>query len=191
MKLLTARALLIVTLTFLSASCSLFSKKTAVSTPIEKPKPVLYEWNDDGGPGKVSITIDRAQQRAFYKRGSRDIGWSAVSTGKEGHTTSAGNFSITEKIADKHSNAYGWMEDAQGNVVNGDASSKDRVPKGLKYIAAPMPYWMRLTSYGVGMHAGIIPEDGSAASHGCIRLPKEFAPVLFGVTKVGTPVTIK
>ena len=53
-----------------------------------------------------------------------------------------------------------------------------------------MPYWMRLTSYGIGMHAGIIPKPGEAASHGCIRLPKELAPVLFESVNVGTPVTI-
>jgi lipoprotein-anchoring transpeptidase ErfK/SrfK len=53
-----------------------------------------------------------------------------------------------------------------------------------------MPYWMRLTSYGIGMHAGVIPKPGETASHGCIRLPKELAPVLYDAVKVGTPVTI-
>jgi lipoprotein-anchoring transpeptidase ErfK/SrfK len=53
-----------------------------------------------------------------------------------------------------------------------------------------MPYWMRLTSYGIGMHAGVIPKPGEAASHGCIRLPKPLAPILFEVVKEGTPVTI-
>lgn len=53
-----------------------------------------------------------------------------------------------------------------------------------------MPYWMRLTSYGVGMHAGDIPDPGLPASHGCIRLPKEMAQKLFEVVSVGTNVTI-
>ena len=57
-------------------------------------------------------------------------------------------------------------------------------------MPAPMPYWMRLTSYGIGMHAGVIPKPGEAASHGCIRLPKDLAPRVFDVVKVGTPVTI-
>jgi lipoprotein-anchoring transpeptidase ErfK/SrfK len=54
-----------------------------------------------------------------------------------------------------------------------------------------MPFWMRLTSTGIGMHAGVIPKPGEAASHGCIRLPKELAPVLFNVVDVGTTVTIQ
>jgi hypothetical protein len=38
------------------------------------------------------------------------------------------------------------------------------------------------------MHAGNLP--GYAASHGCIRLPKDFAKLLYGVTELGTPVMI-
>jgi len=151
---------------------------------------VLYQWHDDGGPGKVAIKINLRTQMATYTRGGRDIGWSYVATGKEGYGTAAGRYSITEKIVDKYSNKYGWIEDEYGNVVDDDASPGDRVPSGCRYVAAPMPYWMRLTSYGVGMHAGIIPQPGEPASHGCIRLPKPFAPQLFEVVQVGTPVTI-
>lgn len=151
---------------------------------------VLYEWHDDGGPGEIAIRIDLTEQRAFYTRGKRPIGWSYVATGKEGHGTPAGRYSITEKIEDKYSNAYGWIEDDYGNVVNGDAKPSTKVPPGCHYVAAPMPYWMRLTSYGIGMHAGIIPQPGEPASHGCIRLPKELAPILFDEVRVGTPVTI-
>jgi lipoprotein-anchoring transpeptidase ErfK/SrfK len=155
-----------------------------------RAEPVLYEWHDDGGPGKVTITIDLDRQIASYSRGGRPIGWSYVATGKEGYGTSPGQYSITEKIVDKYSNKYGWIEDDFGNVVDDDASPGDRVPPGCRYVAAPMPYWMRLTSYGIGMHAGIIPQPGEPASHGCIRLPKPFAPQLFEVVQVGTPVKI-
>ena len=51
-----------------------------------------------------------------------------------------------------------------------------------------MPYMQRLTWKGVAMHAGHLP--GYAASHGCIRLPLGFAKLLYGVTKLGTPVMI-
>jgi lipoprotein-anchoring transpeptidase ErfK/SrfK len=61
---------------------------------------------------------------------------------------------------------------------------------GQTYHPAPMPHWMRITSYGVGLHAGEIPRPGEAASHGCIRLPREFVPKLYEVTKVGTPVKV-
>jgi hypothetical protein len=51
-----------------------------------------------------------------------------------------------------------------------------------------MPYMERLTWQGVALHAGNLP--GYPASHGCIRLPLEFARLLFGVTTLGTPVIV-
>ncbi len=150
----------------------------------------LYDWHDSGGPGKVSVRISLTDQIAEIRRGDQEIGWCYVATGKEGHNTRPGTYPITEKIADKHSNIYGWMEDEEGNVTNGDAKSSDPVPKGMRYVAAPMPYWMRLTSYGIGMHGGIIPQPGEPASHGCIRMPKAVVPRIFDVVSVGTPVVI-
>lgn len=158
--------------------------------PSRRMERVLYQWHDDGGPGKVTILISLSDQIAEFQRGGRDIGWCYVATGKEGHGTSAGSYKITEKIVDKYSNRYGWIEDEFGNVVDGDAKPSDPVPEGMIYVPAPMPYWMRLTSYGIGMHGGFIPEPGKPASHGCIRLPKEFVPGLFESVDVGTPVTI-
>jgi hypothetical protein len=177
-----------VALALASTSCGVSGATSAI--PHRRPERSLYKWYDDGGAGKVSIRISLTDQIAEFKRGDRDIGWCYVATGKEGHDTRPGNFNITEKIADKRSNIYGWMEDGAGNVTNGDAKAGEKVPAGMVYVPAPMPYWMRLTSYGVGMHAGLIPEPGEPASHGCIRMPKEFAPVLFDAVNVGTPVTI-
>ncbi len=162
----------------------------AGSRPVKQPERKLYQWNDDGGEGKVSIRISLSDQIAEFERGGRPIGWCFVATGKEGHGTSAGNYKITEKIEDKYSNRYGWMEDEFGNVVDGDAKYNDKVPEGLTYIPAPMPYWMRLTSYGIGMHGGLIPEPGVPASHGCIRMPKKFVPLVFDSVVVGTAVVI-
>jgi len=151
---------------------------------------VLYRWYDDGGPGKVGIRISLTDQIAEFERGGRPIGWCYVATGREGYGTKPGNYRITEKIVDKYSNRYGWIEDEFGNVVQADARYNERVPEGMVYVPAPMPYWMRLTSYGIGMHGGLIPEPGKPASHGCIRLPKDFVPVLFDSVAVGTPVEI-
>jgi len=151
---------------------------------------VMHIWHDDGGPGQVSVRISLSDQIAEFERGGREIGWCYVATGKEGHGTAAGNYKITEKTVDKYSNRYGWIEDEFGNVTDGDAKPSDRVPKGMVYVPAPMPFWMRLTSYGIGMHGGLIPEPGKPASHGCIRMPKEFAPILFDAVDIGTPVTI-
>lgn len=173
-------------LALLSISCG----AAGAPAPHRKANRVLYQWHDDGGDDRVSIRISLTDQIAEIQRGGREIGWCYVATGKEGHDTAPGNYKITEKIEDKHSNLYGWFEDEFGNVTNADARSRDRVPEGMVYVPAPMPHWMRLTSYGVGMHGGLIPEPGKPASHGCIRLPKEFVPLLFDAVVVGTPVTI-
>ena len=178
-------------LAMLAGAAVLSSCGVGGAKPVQAPpEPVLYGWHDDGGPGKVTVRISLPDQIAEYERGGRPIGWSYVATGKEGHGTSTGTYRIMEKIEDKYSNKYGWIEDEFGNVVDGDAKVGDRVPKGMRYVPAPMPFWMRLTSYGIGMHGGLIPEPGKPASHGCIRLPKEFVPLVFDVVDVGTPVII-
>lgn len=182
-------------LTRLASMGLLLFTVSCVFQPSSRQRPpiaqrVLHQWHDDGGTGAVSVRISLTDQVADFKRGTRHIGWCYVATGKEGHNTTPGNYKITEKIADKHSNIYGWFEDEFGNVTNGDAKAKDKVPPGMIYVPAPMPYWMRLTSYGVGMHGGHIPQPGEPASHGCIRIPKDFVPILFDSVVVGTPVTI-
>ena len=150
----------------------------------------MYEWFDDGGPGTVDIRINLTNQKAYIRRGERFIGWSYVATGKPGKGTPAGRFNITEKVVDKYSNKYGWIENEFGEVVNDDATPGTRVPPGCRYVAAPMPFWMRLTDYGIGMHAGYIPNPGMPASHGCIRFPKRMAPLLYDVVGIGTSVYI-
>jgi lipoprotein-anchoring transpeptidase ErfK/SrfK len=159
------------------------------SPPIS-PQWSLYEWNDDGGQGEVSVRINLSNQMATFHRGGREIGWSYVTTGRPGHSTPSGSFRITEKTVDKYSNRWGQIVDSSGNVVNTSARNTDRRGPGERWVAAAMPYWMRLTSQGVGIHAGPIPRPGTAVSAGCIRLPSELAPRVFNAVRVGTPVTI-
>jgi len=167
------------------ASCAVSPSPTTSQVRL-----LLYHWADDGGPGEVAVTLDLARQKATYTRGGRPIGWSYICTGKPGHETPQGNFRITEKMDMKYSSHFGWLEDGAGNVTNGDATPATRVPPGEVYVPAPMPHWMRLTASGVGMHGGVIPHPGDTASHGCIRLPREFAGILYDAAKVGTAVKI-
>lgn len=166
-------------------SCAMTPRSTS-----SHPRRIMYEWDDDGGPGEVAVTLDLSRQKATYTRGGRPIGWSYICTGKPGHATPAGDFCIAEKLDLKYSGSFGWLEDGEGNVTNGDATPATRVPPGEVYVPAPMPHWMRLTSFGVGMHGGVIPHPGFTASHGCIRLPMDFAEKLYDAVKVGTPVKI-
>ena len=52
-----------------------------------------------------------------------------------------------------------------------------------------MKWFCRLTDTGVGFHIGILP--GYPASHGCIRLPEDIAPLIYQKVKVGTPVRVE
>ena len=173
-----------------AVALSLSSCAPIESTPPPKASHVLHEWYDDYGPGKVSLTINLRDQIVRVKRGSREVGWAVVATGIEGRRTPAGTFHISEKVVDKYSNRYGWIENELGEVVDNDASPGDRVGPGERYVPAPMPYWMRLTDYGIGMHIGKIPNPGEPASHGCIRMPKEFVPKLYHMVRIGTRVRI-
>ena len=112
-----------------------------------------------------------------------------VATGKASHPTPQGAYKIIEKKKDHQSNLYGRIVSGEGQTVVSDADTRaDAVPQGGRFVGASMPYWMRLTQTGIGMHVGYIP--GSPASHGCIRLKKDVAVELFGILKLGSPVTV-
>jgi hypothetical protein len=113
-----------------------------------------YEWYPERSlAGDVVIVVSLPQQLVHVYRGGVQIGVSTVSTGKPGHDTPPGVFTILQKQKMHHSTLY---DDA------------------------PMPFMQRLTWDGVAMHAGRLP--GYPASHGCIRLPAAFAEALYGVT---------
>jgi len=160
--------------------------------PLPPPRAgqVLYQWYDDGGPGEISIRINLTSQIATIYRGRREVGWCYVATGRQGHGTPTGSFRVTEKTVDKISNRWGWQENEFGEVINPSARFDHPKPRGARFVPAPMPYWMRLTDYGIGLHGGYIPSPGMPASAGCIRLPEDFAPVVFHEVKLGTPVII-
>lgn len=136
------------------------------------------------------IVISLPLQRAFLMNGDEVAIDYAVSTGTSTHPTPPGNYKILEKIVDKRSNLYGKIYDADGNVHKSDASSRtDTVPEGGKFVGAAMPYWMRLTWSGIGMHVGRVPRY--PASHACIRGQSHIVPIIYSKVKIGTPVTIQ
>lgn len=152
------------------------------------PDNISY-WEGDGVQGAPSIVVDLRNQRAEFYKGQQLVGVSAISSGKDGHLTPAGNYTILEKVVDKYSTSYGSIVDnVTGATVNPDATPSTPCPPGTHYQAAPMPYWMRLTNTGVGMHAGFLP--GYAASHGCIRMPRHMAETFHHNVSVGTPVRV-
>ncbi|MEY6431319.1 L,D-transpeptidase family protein [Thioalkalicoccus limnaeus] len=160
------------------------------SPPDVAPAP-LYEWGGDGR--RISrIVINTDEQKAIFYDGDTRIGWSTVATGTTSHPTPTGRFEIMERTAEKRSNLYGTIYDKAGRVVKTNArQGRDRIPAGGRFVGAEMPFFLRLTYDGVGLHAGPIPRPGHPASHGCIRLPKKLAPVVFRKVSHGTPVIIE
>lgn len=174
------------------ASCNLF-KKAPPPPPPELVKEVWKypgEWT--GGDKPITqIVVNVDTQRATLYHNDEAVGWTYVASGITSFPTPTGDFKVLEKVKDKVSNLYGKGYDAGGKLVNSDfKNGRDILPPGGKFIAAPMKFFMRLTNDGVGMHIGLISKPGRRASHGCIRLPKQMAPILYEHTALGTPVKI-
>jgi hypothetical protein len=113
-----------------------------------------------------------------------------VATGKASHPTPKGSYKILEKKEKHASNLYGRIVSSSGSTVVSDADTRDHgVPQGGRFVGAPMPFWMRMTTTGVGMHVGNVPGHRTA-SHGCIRLKKDTAMQLFSILDVGSPVKV-
>ena len=124
-------------------------------------KPGEWTWLGGQATGPMAIIVSLDEQRAYvYRNGILDA-VSTVSTGKPGHETPTGVFTILQKDKDHHSS---------------------------KYHNAPMPYQERLTWDGIALHAGGLP--GYPESHGCIHLPTAFAQRLFDTTSLGMTVVI-
>jgi lipoprotein-anchoring transpeptidase ErfK/SrfK len=136
---------------------------------------------------QTSVEIDLQEQTAYLIRNGRVVLSTPVSTGRYGHLTGNGAFTIIEKELNHFSNMYGKIADARGNTIVPDADADMPVPPGGKFIPAPMRYFMRFDGAN-GMHAGYVP--GYPASHGCVRLPEENAIAFYNAVEVGTPVTV-
>lgn len=146
-------------------------------------------WDGDGVEGAPSIVIDLSDQKACFYKGSKLVGISAISSGREGYGTPTGSYKITQKNPNHVSNLYGDFVNAQGDVlVKNVTKGKDPAPPGGSFAGSPMPFFMRLGRTAVGMHQGFLP--GVPDSHGCIRMPERMVKVFFENAPSGTPVTI-
>ena len=134
-----------------------------------------------------SVEIDLEQQTAYLIRGRQIVLASPISTGRSGHLTETGSFKIIEKERNHFSSLYGKIVDRNGRTAVADADADMAVPRGGKFIPAPMRYFMRFHD-ATGMHAGYLP--GYPASHGCVRMPEQNAIAFFNAVEVGTPVHV-
>ena len=167
------------------------AKMTPPQQLIAKQPPAVVNSNvlAQMTPDNASVLVSLSKQRAYVYAGNRLAIDTPISSGKKAGFTPTGNFTIIQKDPNHRSNIYGNFIDSRGRVVRGGVSARiDSAPSGTHFEGAPMFYFMRLTSEGVGMHIGILP--GYPASHGCIRLPAEIAPQIYARVKLGTPVQV-
>jgi lipoprotein-anchoring transpeptidase ErfK/SrfK len=136
---------------------------------------------------QTAVEIDLEEQMAYLLQNGRPVLASPISSGRYGHLTKNGSFKVLEKERTHYSSMYGKIVDARGNTIVADADADMRVPPGGKFIPAPMHYFMRFTGAD-GVHAGYLP--GYPASHGCVRMPEQYAIAFFNSVSVGTPVTV-
>jgi lipoprotein-anchoring transpeptidase ErfK/SrfK len=147
-----------------------------------------YTWKPDPDKPITRIEVRLGEQKVYVYQGDDVAGVSPTTTGKPGHETPTGHYTILVKDIDHKSNLYGVFMDSNGYVIDGNAEAGQTPPPGAVYDSADMPYYLRIREDGVGMHAGYLP--GYPASHGCIRLPHAFAELLFSNVSVGTPVDV-
>jgi lipoprotein-anchoring transpeptidase ErfK/SrfK len=180
-----------------SAQIRLFGPKPTpqpmrkASDLIRRQEPVKINQSllKEATPDNVHVVVSLPKQRAFLMTGDQIVIDSPISSGKRGHSSPSGHFSVLEKDPNHRSNIYGDFVDGFGRVVRAGISAKiDAAPSGTHYVGASMKWFMRLTAEGVGMHIGILP--GYPASHGCIRMPSDGAKLFYDHVKVGTPADV-
>src|SRR5229473_2804987 len=127
-----------------------------------KERAAAFESRIAGEPVEPIMAIVSLRNQRITVYDSK--GWvlrAPVSSGQKGRETPAGIFSVIEKQAEHYSNLY---DDAY------------------------MPHMQRITWSGIALHGGPLP--GYAASHGCVRMPYDFARRLFGMSKLGMRVIV-
>lgn len=140
-------------------------------------------------PDNVHIVVSIPKQRAYLMVGEQVAADGPISSGKRGHSTPTGNFTVLEKDPNHHSSLYGSFCDSSNRIVRGGVSAHiDSAPSGTHFVGAEMKWFLRLTGDGVGMHIGILP--GYPASHGCVRESPDGAKLFYDHVKVGTPVAV-
>jgi len=179
------------------AGAQLFGSRTP--TPMTKPSALISRQKPADvkkalesviTPDNSRVVVSLAKQRAYVMTGDQVYIDTPISSGRAGHTTPTGSFHVMEKDPNHRSSIYGDFVDGKGRVVRSGISSKiDSAPSGTRYQGASMKWFCRLTDTVVGMHVGILP--GYPASHGCIRLPADIAPLIYQKVKIGTPVTVE
>jgi lipoprotein-anchoring transpeptidase ErfK/SrfK len=135
--------------------------KAALAPQPAAPEQVSKEPFGQIPKGPLQIIISIDQQKLHLYSDGAEVAETLIATGVPGHPTPIGVFSVIQKERLHHSNIYS---------------------------GAPMPFMQRITWSGVALHEG--GNLGHPASHGCVRLPHDFATRLWVLTRLGARVII-
>lgn len=146
----------------------------------------LYET---ATPENTKIRVDLSDQRAqlLVGQGENVALDTPVCTGRSAKPTPPGVYPITEKIVNKRSTIFGTTF-YKGRRVHGGDRRKYSGPRD-KYVGAALPYWMRMTGGGIGMH-GSNSVKRSPSSSGCVRTPQNVIPKIYAKVKKSTPIVV-
>ena len=148
---------------------------------------IFFVWAAYGFAQRA-IEIDLTNQEAYLTDHGRVVVRAPICSGRPGHETPTGAFRVTDKDLNHASSFYGFFGNpATKQIVVPDADKDMRVPPGLEFVQAPMRYYVQFQP-AIGLHAGFLP--GHPDSHGCIRMPEQYAIQFFEAAKVGTPVHV-
>jgi hypothetical protein len=126
-----------------------------------KPERAKRDSAPPAPPGPHLLVVSLKGQHATLYANGAPVARAPISSGTASHPTPTGVFSVIQKNRHHRSNIYS---------------------------GAPMPFMQRLTWSGIALHQGQLP--GYPASHGCIRLPGDFAHFLWRTTKLGARVIV-
>ena len=137
------------------------SRRQRVAPRRERAEPNKEVGFGEMPKGPLQIVVSIDHQRVTLFSSGVRVAQGPVSTGVPGRPTPMGVFSVIEK---------------------------DRYHRSNLYSNAPMPFMQRITWSGVALHEGVLP--GYPASHGCIRMSRDFAQKLWPTTQLGARVII-
>jgi lipoprotein-anchoring transpeptidase ErfK/SrfK len=143
-----------------------FAAAPAAAGPANKPaeppnRAAANQTGKDPAKGQLQIIISTDEQRLHLYGNGVELAEVPIATGVADHPTPLGIFSVVQKSRDHRSNIYS---------------------------NAPMPFMQRITWSGVALHEGV--SLGHPASHGCVRMPHDFAVRLWGMTRLDARVVI-
>ena len=171
------------------ASCGHFNRQAEVKQPGYSKKFFKYRA---AKAGETSIKVSLWDQKAWLLNGKGEaVLETDIATGVENKETPEGVFPVLERMESKRSNRYGRIvnKETREVVIEKAWEHEGALPEGTEYEGIAMPYWMRLTWCGIGMHVGKF-KKRTRSSFGCIRVYEGAQRLIFKKTQLGTEIEV-